>query len=478
MENEYRSFDGEIRNLQKTNEFIYEVEVWLLNDKPNRNGWQYTDMQGNKDQFAGTPLLIAYTQNGNRIGDGHNFRMEYDEEGNESPTFTDATAERIIGALSEDTSDIRVETLEDGTNWIVGKGFIWKWYAKEAVEKIENDTMAGRPMSISIETLVSQSHMNEEGIEVEEKYLVLGTTILGDGVAPAVEDAHIKALQEITDEFKELRLRASSYLHKGEEEEHTEEETLAVNETNNEPQTKTTERNEKALKTLSKKQLAEFEPKFDGYKVLSAGQDENGIHFCLMSKEGDTAVYTMESADDLVDPKKIAKVNAQTKFAGNDWEMEVALDTITDDLSATIINANNELATAKEDLQTATNTINAMTEKEMKRRLSATKAKALSTLEEFNANRMEKVDAKILEKINEAIENGDFSECENADGDWNGEEEVANQVLAACAKAVMEMDKVAMQKNNSQYVWERVQNKAVDNGDVASLLSSIPLLNE
>ena len=59
MADEYRSFNGEIRNLVKRNEFVYEVELWLLNDIPNRNGWQYTNMAGNKDQFAGTPILIA-----------------------------------------------------------------------------------------------------------------------------------------------------------------------------------------------------------------------------------------------------------------------------------------------------------------------------------------------------------------------------------------------------------------------------------
>ena len=39
MAEEYRSFTGEIKNLTKQNDFIYEVEVWLLNDKTNRNNW-------------------------------------------------------------------------------------------------------------------------------------------------------------------------------------------------------------------------------------------------------------------------------------------------------------------------------------------------------------------------------------------------------------------------------------------------------
>ena len=479
MADEYRSFDGEIRNLVKKNEFIYEVELWLLNDIPNRNGWQYTNMSGNKDQFAGTPILIAYVNNGKTIGAGHEFRMEYDEEGNEAPDFTGAGHERIIGMVSENTSDIRIETNEAGVNWIVAKGYIWKWYAKQAVEKIERDTESGEPMSLSIETLVYKSHMNEN-VEVEDEYLVLGTTLLGDGVLPAVADAHVKALQEIESEFKELRIRAASYINAEEiEEEEQDEDELDDDgdETNNEPQKKSNERNEKtSMDIYSKKQLAELASKFEGYSVLSAGQDETGIHVCLMSATGDTAVYTMEGIEDVIDPKKIARVNAKASFAMNDWAIDVDVESITDDLSAKLTTRNSELETAKSELETATETIKTMTEKEMKRRVSAAKAKAQSTLDAFNANREEKVDAKILEKINECIDNGDFSECENADGEWCGEEEVMNQVLAACAKEVMELDKKASLAKNAQFVWDGVnKNQKVGNGDVESLLAQFDI---
>ena len=476
MAEEYRSFNGEIRNLVKQNDFIYEVELWLLNNLTNRNNWRYTDMAGNKDQFAGTPILIAYVNNGRTIGAGHEFRMEYDEDGNEAPDFTGAGHERIIGMISEDTNDIRIQTMEDGTEWIVAKGFIWKWYAKQAAEKIERDTQAGTPMQLSIETLVFESHM-EDSVEVEDKYIVLGTTLLGDGVMPAVADAHVKALQEIESKFKELRIRAASYINGNNEEEEEEEEQLVVNEeTKNEPQSKTTERNVKTLNIFTKKQLAELAPKFEGYTVLSAGQDENGIHICLMSKAGDTAVYTMDGIEDMIDPKKITRVNARTTFAGEEWELDVDSEIITDELSSTILTTNSELETAKNELQAANETIRDMTEKEMKRRVSAAKAKAQSTLEAFNANREEKVDAGILAKINECIDNGDYSECENADGEWCGEEEVMNQVLAACAREVMELDKKAVLAKNSQFVWDGVaKNNKASEGDVESLLATFDI---
>lgn len=508
MTETYRNFKGEIRNLQKRNEFIYEIEVWALNNKPNRNGWQYTNMRGNKDQFAGTPLLIAYVNNGRTIGSGHNFEMQYDAQGNEAPSFTAGTAERIIGMLSEDKNDIRIEQAEDGTEWIVGKGFIWKWYAREAAEKIERDGKMGRPMSVSIETLVTKSHTNEDGIEVEDDYLVLGTTILGDGVTPAVDGAHIVALNALASEFKELKLRAAAFYKANEEnpddieddddpadieddEPDDEEDDKDEIDPDDDPddgddgddvgdqkqnENKTQKSNEKgetnAVKALSKKSIAELSKKFDGYKVLSAGRDENGIHVVLMSEDCNTSVYTMESEEAPVYADQIRKCEAQAVFTGEGWELAVDACELTDSLSAAVINANSKLETANADLAKANSTIEEMTAKEMKRRVSAAKAKALSTLAEFNANREQKVDSSILTKINEAIDNGDFSECENAEGEWCGEEEVCSQVLAACAVEVMKQDKETAMANNSIFAWDKLNsNGKHQNGDVQDLLA-------
>lgn len=473
-DNTYRSFQGEIRNLQKDNEFIYKVEIWLLNNIRNRNGWRYTDMQGNKDQFAGTPILIAYTNNGKGIGDGHNFKMEYDEEGNESPSFTAATAERIIGAMSENTADIRVETMEDGTEWIVGEGYIWKWYAKEAVEKIERDSVAGNPPSISIETLVTQYHV-EADTEVEDEYTVLGTTILGDGVAPAVADAHIKSLQEIEGQFKELKLRAASYIGEKVQEEEKIDEPKAEEETIDKPHnSKINAKESNQMTKFSKKQVAELASKFEGYSVIAAGSDETGIHVCLMSADGITATYTMDSLEDTVAPEKIIKVNAQVSFAGADWELAVDAYEVIDNLLAENVRANASLEKATADLQDVNERISKMVENEMRRRVSAAKAMAADTLAKFNANRIDPIADSILDNILTSIDNGEFSKFENENGEWLGDEEVRTRVLASCAAEVMAKDEAVANAQKKQFIWDSLKNESsLDRGDVASLLEQL-----
>lgn len=458
MSGNYRAFDGEIKVLQKQGEWLYGVEIWLLNDKVNRNGWRFTDMAGHKDLFRGTPILIAYINGGTGIGDGHNYRMEIDPKtGEESPSFTDATAERIVGALSDDPADFR--TVErDGTTWIVGKGYLWKWYAKEVVEKIERDAEQGRAMSISIEALVTDAH-KEGDVEVEDEYIILGTTILGDHVLPAVADARITALQAIGKRFNELKLRAASYEKKGRK---------------MPDKTKNKGVNKQEMEYFSKQQLVELGKRFEGYTVLAAAKSEDGaICVCLMKGEA-TFTYTMSAIDETIAPEKFISVNAQTAFPF-DGERCVSVDTceVTSVLVTELTGAKCELETAQKELSALTQKVSEMQTAENARRVQAATAKADSVLAAFNANRTEKVDCKVLEAIKKDIADGKYTTCTDDKGVWIGEDRVAKEVKALCADAVMALDADAVRKSQSIHVWDKFSNSGKevrDNGDIGSLL--------
>ena len=123
-----------------------------------------------------------------------------------SASFMASTAERIVGKCRVE-DDVRSEII-DGTEWIVGTGYLWKWYAQELVKKLRKQGSEG--MSVSIETLVDEMHM-DGNIEVFTKYRILGTTILGDDIAPAVASANIRALAAMgADEVKKITLRVAS----------------------------------------------------------------------------------------------------------------------------------------------------------------------------------------------------------------------------------------------------------------------------
>lgn len=486
--------EATLKVLRQDSNLNYDVTIRAIRSGVNRNHWDYQNVVKAAHTFSGTPILCAYV-NG-QIADGHNMREVRQPNGEVYYDFTGATAERIVGAISEDPNDVRIEVDEEG-EWVVLKGKLWTFYNKQLVDHIaEVGTM-----SVSAETEIFQAHKDGD-VEVYTDWRGLGVTILNEKVAPAVPGANIKALQELASEFKELKLRAAAFYKANDEdpddiedkddpddieddepdgEEEDRDETDPDDnpddgdDVGNQNKNKTQKSNEKgetnAMKALSKKSIAELSKKFDEYKVLSAGRDENGIHVVLMDKDCNTSVYTLESEEAPVYADQIRKCEAQAVFTGEGWEIAVDACELTDSLSAAVINANSQLETANADLAKANSTIEEMTAKEMKRRVSAAKAKAQSTLNEFNANREQKVDASILAKINEAIENGDFSECENAEGEWCGEEEVCNQVLAACAMEVMKQDKETAMANNSSFVWDKLNSGKHQSGDVQDLLA-------
>ena len=95
---EFRTVEGELKIMERTGDFIFPVELWMLNDSVNRNNWKFINLEEHRTQWAGVPILVAYVNGGRTVGSGHNQRTKVDGEGNEYQSFTDATAERICGA--------------------------------------------------------------------------------------------------------------------------------------------------------------------------------------------------------------------------------------------------------------------------------------------------------------------------------------------------------------------------------------------
>ena len=392
----YNSFPGKLRVLSKEDEFLYKVEVWLLNSEVNRNNWQYLNLDEHRHLFADTPILVAYT--GGKVGDGHNFRMKRDENGEAYASFTDANAERIVGWFKND-SDIRIEE-KDGVRWIVGDGTIWSYYARELADLLTEQGAEG--MDVSIETLVN-SYEVKNGVEVFENYQILGTTILGKGVNPAVAGAHIRALS-LEDDLKDFKLKVASYMETAKE---------------------TIQKGTKRM-ALNKVQLEALNAKFNGYKIV--GTSEDGNHIALLS-EADNCFYgyTLNGEEEIVAENiKPVNLNAEADF-GDD--VKVALDAI-----GAYVDQIKALTKKVADLEATANEFEsenkALKEKETNRRNKAVVAAIKALLKAYNAEADEPIDDKACADIVEDAENGEFSDCENAEGEFCGEEKACSLVKA------------------------------------------------
>lgn len=445
MNEQRRISEGKIRVLSRENEFLFNVELWLLNNAENRNGWRYENIAENAKGFLGTPILTAYINNGKTIGDGHNFKVEKDEDGNPTPSFTGATAERIVGVMGWKPDAVRIETSEDGLEWVVGRGYIFAWYAKELVNKLEDYAEQGRAISVSIETLVTQSRMEGE-VEVEEVYTILGTTILGDHVQPAVEGARITALSVDEAELRELQLRVASYLG----EEKTKE--------NQKPN----ERNVKKLEIYTVKQCAKLQEKFGDYKVLKAVKGDDGIlHVALCSKDYQFARYDMGDENEPVVTANIMSCSAMADMGIGE---NVDISALFDEPGREIARLNAELEKARDTISKRDNQISEMIAAENKRRINAAKETATRTLAAFNANRDEKIADSEIAGICEKIESGCYTDLVNEDGEWCGNSAVEDQVYALCARKVQEADSAAAAKRKAVYAFEQ-HNNSDDSGE-------------
>ena len=449
------TFLGELKVTQQLSPYEFGVELWVIREGINRNRWDYQNIEKCYQSFLGTPILCAYVNE--QVGDGHNMQVRRDPEtGEQYYSFIDGTSERIVGTLSDEPADLTIQEVE-GQKWLVAKGRLFAFYAKELVDKI---VRTGR-MDVSAETEVLDSY--EEGdTEVFTEWRGIGVTILGDGVSPAVPNARIAELAAMQEEFKELKFKAASFNNDAGE-------GMPLK---SKPQANKKKEVKKTMNIFSKKQVAELSQRFEGYTAIGAMQDDDGIHVCLVSSDGNTAIYTMGSLNDTVVPDKVTKTNAQVTFNfGEDCNVAVDACELTDKIVADLTNANNELETVKKDLATANEQINAMREFEEKRRVQAAKDTAVNTLNAFNANRADKVADTALNDINAEIESGVYTNSVDAEGNWVGEKIVAEKVLAICAKSVMEIDKATVKNNQTIRIWDKLNsNSGSDDGGIRGLL--------
>lgn len=430
------SFTGSLRVLSEGEGLLQKVEVMLLNDEINRNNWRYLNLEEHKKLFADTPLLVAYK--GKKVGDGHNFDEVRNPDGTVTASFMSATAERIVGWFKS-ASDIRIETIGNKT-WIVGIGYIWKWYAQELVAKLRGQGRANDGMAVSIETLIDEMHMDGD-TEVYTKYQVLGTTILGDDVAPAVKDAAIRALSAIgTTGIRELTLRvAAANPQPTEESEH---------DNGSERKPGPVKNKEKAL--MNSKLNKELAALFPDFRFISA--TENSVALC--SAEGDfyRVPYSVENGQIIPGAKTV--VNAVVVLGEGDEAISLPLDDLRNEDKAKIESLTAKLNDAEKKAADAEEKNKALEARETARRLKSVKDAINARYAEICESTdgadgcKASVDALLTEgKL------ASYAAKEDENGEFCGDEVARHDVDAICMEAVISAGKKAKENAAHRYAF-------------------------
>lgn len=423
---------GQLRVLQKLNNYEFGVELRILRDGVNDNLWDYQNVEQYYQTFLGRPILCAYV--GAEIGDGHNSRIKVTPQGVKYYSYTDSTAQRIVGTISEDPKDITLEN-EGGHTWIVAKGKLFAFYAPELVDKI---VRTGR-MDVSAETDIRESHMDGK-IEIMTMWVGLGVTVLGDRVAPAIPGAHIAALAAMEDEFKNLKLRAAS---------------LQRGSANPAEHQETTHKGVKKAMAENRVLLGALSAKFPDYRVMAANDD--GTKVCLLSKNGADA-YTYEFAESdkgAVIQERIKPVVLSARYCfGENNEIEVSVDSVTSEMRGQIGTLSQQVTTLTAERDTLKADLSKMdTEKKVRNRKAAKEA-VTARLNEINANKGddEKITEDCVKTLSEAIDKGEYDTKDNP------EECARMAVNAAAMEKQTEIDKKRAESIRKaqlhRYPWE------------------------
>lgn len=420
------SFIGTMKLLSEKDNRRQKVELWLLNSEPNRNDWQYTKLKEHMNLFRDTPLLVAYV--GSKIGDGHNMDEIKNADGTVTVSFMKSTAERIVGYFPKDT-ELRIEE-KDGVEWVVGIGYIWTWYAQELVDKLKDKAYEG--MSVSIETLVYDEH-EENDISVFTEYEILGTTILGDDVTPAVAGANIKVLSELgTNEIKNMTLRVASE--------------------NNPQQKKRTKRSETTMTVKKLQSVIEND-------TVLAVNDHAGL---VISDKGELYTCEYSVADDTITVGDKIPVD-KCSFNSEGDVLTVDLHKITGKLNSMLNKSQADYETEKTARLNAEEQLEKMKKAEHDRRIEAVKTAIDKRFSEICENR--EISCTVDElKTETKLES--YAKMEDDNGDFCGDVIACKDVDAICMEDILAYDKkMAKMSNNSAFTWDSVARTALNQSD-------------
>lgn len=445
---------GNLKFMGQDEDKNFYVQVEIVRSGPNRNGWDFQNMERLSKTFLGTPLLCAYLPN--RIGDGHNFTEARLPTGERIQDFTGPTAERIVGAISDDPNDLWTETREDGV-WAVAKGKIWRFYNRQLADKLA--LQGGMAVSAEIETF--GGYTNEEGIEVYDEWQGLGVTLLHESVPPAVPGANVQAIRAMSEKFNEMKLKAASY-HPSEEDQGL----AGEGEGEIKP-------NEKGMKRMSfnRREAERLAPMFDGYKIVGLSEDSKRVilmsdSYCLYSYS-----FSEDFGKDVVVASAITPVTDVSVLCGGEDGVYADLDEIVKSMSTTISNHSATISNLNARIGTLETENTALKNAEHERRIELVKAsvkKALAEISEScdNADTCDNEAAEIIENAE------DYAQMESADGKFCGDTAAYEKVMSIFGGKTLSQMKKNKANMQASFAWNNESNFGGHNdGGIAGMVA-------
>ena len=199
-----------IKNVLR-NDFV-AIDVYAISDiYPNRNNSHFTpnSLRDALPSFYNKPALGAFNVGKNDFK-AHEMELRWDNELQQDYfDFTNGRCEVPLGVIRNE--DL-VEVVElNGQTWVHFTCVLWAKYCYRQVKRLLKD----KRKKISVEVEVIESHEDENGVEIIDKFTFDGFSLLGENVTEAIPNAHLTILDKVNDAFYQKQEKCLSFAYKG-----------------------------------------------------------------------------------------------------------------------------------------------------------------------------------------------------------------------------------------------------------------------
>lgn len=281
-------------------------------------------MQDAKPTFYNKPALGAFDVAHDDFK-AHEMEYRWDNELQQDYfDFTNGKCEVPLGVIrGEDLVEI-VE--HDGQTWVHFTCVLWAKYAYKQVKRLLKDTKK----KISVEIEVLESHTDENKVEVIDKFVFDGFTILGSAVTEAIPNAHLTILDKINDAVYQKQEKCLSFAYKELEDNNNKNKNSGSDTDNKNEDFDSTipdngVANEKVDEiTMDNEQRGE-EPKTMTYEekrqllesFLNSGLDENASHYSVTEINDNVVCFSLDNenfkATYSINEENVANVDMDAK---------------------------------------------------------------------------------------------------------------------------------------------------------------------
>jgi hypothetical protein len=186
-----KTFSVPIKYEQQTfqDDRFLKLKIYVMHDGVNLNesSFDIDAMERAKESIKNVPILAFVREvDGENDKDfaGHEMELIYKDD-----EYKFKYLGRPVGVIPADDNNYHYETIEDQT-FVVVDGYVWKDYANDALDILEQDEVKSQSMEIS----VNSYSFSEDGICNITDYRYTGVCLLGDDVTPAMTHARAEVI--------------------------------------------------------------------------------------------------------------------------------------------------------------------------------------------------------------------------------------------------------------------------------------------